>query len=309
MAFVNLPLEMNKYQVHPETEPALFGNVLLATDPRTNSKVAIKRVPVDSADNNSPITMERRVNKHVMKLGGHANIVPLRDSFQEDGYDHLVIDYSVKGTLFDVLKATPEKRFSYRESIEYFNQIVEGVAFIRKLGYAHCDLSLETVLVTNNNTCQLTEFGLASDASHKKYNPVGKYFYMAPEMYENRGYDPAVADIWSLGILLFIMLTGVAPFRQARVLDDQFELFKQRGLEALCDQLGVVDLIPNDAFELLDAMLKINPNSRITIKDIVAACDRPEMVVVPRRKNSFFNKVFDPIKAPFRHNKQQRSTF
>ncbi|KAF0682527.1 Aste57867_25325 [Aphanomyces stellatus] len=277
--------------------PDLFGSVVLATHKDTKSRVAIKRLSLDKASPQyTHMTMERRVNKHVKKLGGHANIVALVDSFEDNSIDHLVLEHCAKGSLFDVLAATTDKRFSHRDSIEYFAQIADGVAFLKKLGYAHCDLSLENVLVSATNVAKLSDFGLAADASVKKTAPVGKYFYMAPEMYDGHKYDPCQADVWSLGILLFIMLTGVAPFRQARVMDDQFEHFKQEGLGALCESLRVAHLVPTDTFLLLEGMLQINPAARLTISDVVYHLCVPE-AVAPRRKLSFFQKVLDPFKG------------
>ncbi|ETW00670.1 serine/threonine protein kinase [Aphanomyces invadans] len=308
--------------------PELLPNIVLATDRQTAEVVAIKRLEIvaDKATCrvDEHVAMERRIHKHVKKVGGHTNILRLRDSFQMQGVEHLVTDHCARGSLFDVLKATTDKRFDVATGLMYVGQIADGLVFLRSLGYAHCDLSLENILVDETNTCKLCDFGHAADASVKQTAVVGKYFYMAPELYDGRGYDASQTDVWSLGILLFIMVTGVAPFRQARVLDDHFELFKQRGLAALCDHLSVNQLIPDDVFDLLDAMLQIHPSTRATIKDVVAAVghsnqrhsdvssatSEPTSPTHPimRRKLSMFQKVLDPFKASFQRSKY-RSTF
>ncbi|RHY17295.1 hypothetical protein DYB26_001825 [Aphanomyces astaci] len=302
--------------------PLLLPNVVLATDNRTAEVVTIKKLQIvaDKATCrvNDHVAMERRVYKHVTKMGGHANVLRLRESFQVQGIEHLVLDHCPRGSLFDVLKATTDKRFDAATSLTYVGQIADGLVFLHSLGYAHCDLSLENVLVDDANMCKLCDFGFAADATTKQVAAVGKYFYMAPEVHDtsSRGYDASQADVWSLGILLFIMLTGVAPFRQARVLDDRFERFKQHGLAALCDELHVSHLIPSDAFDALEAMLQVHPSTRVTIKDVVAAvgstsCNQRQSDVASRtssesdsstsqrmlrRKVSLFRKVLDPFK-------------
>ncbi|GLE10938.1 hypothetical protein PINS_up023210 [Pythium insidiosum] len=97
-------------------------------------------------------------------------------------------------------------------------------------GFAHRDLSLENVLVTDDNTCKVCDFGLAAVADQPSNETVGKMFYMAPEVLSGSSYDPKKADVWSLGVMLFIMLFGAPPVESAAPTDARFKIISTKGI-------------------------------------------------------------------------------
>ena len=128
--------------------------------------------------------------------------------------------------------------------VDIFRQIVQGCAYIKQQGYFHCDLSLENVLIklvpnyqNTGNTrliAKLSDFGrvrkLADDGSCLIHDDevAGKPYYLAPEAY-NGAYEAGPADVWSLGIILFILITGSPPFGIANDSDEVFEPFAEMG--------------------------------------------------------------------------------
>ncbi|KAG6612200.1 serine/threonine protein kinase [Phytophthora cinnamomi] len=98
-------------------------------------------------------------------------------------------------------------------------QVTLGLHFLHSNGIAHRDVSLENVLL-RGGVCKLSDFGLATDAERMCAEVVGKANYMAPEVVAGEAYAPVAADMWSLGIVLFIMLTG-SPLWYARVPAEQ----------------------------------------------------------------------------------------
>jgi serine/threonine protein kinase len=216
------------------------------------------------------ISFEKRVNEVLRQEGGHENVLALRTVFSNDGYDHFVFDFCSQGALFDVMEAIPEKQFEQHQAQAYFKQIVSGLKFIHAAGFAHRDLSLENILVDDNNACKICDFGLAVDISNRCVDPVGKPFYIAPEVFDSGiAYDPASADVWSLGIILFILLTGNPPFRVPSELDESYAYVSSFGLHDLIQTWELEDRISDDAEDLLIKMLAIDSSKRCTLHEIL----------------------------------------
>ena len=98
---------------------------------------------------------------------------------------------------------------------------------MHKNGYAHRDLSPENVLIDSQGNCKICDFGLVAASEVPTTGTVGKLFYMAPEVYaaDRRSYVPKMADMWSLGALLFVMSTGIPLVDKPSVEDSKFQFF------------------------------------------------------------------------------------
>ncbi|KAF1778385.1 Protein kinase-like domain [Phytophthora cactorum] len=131
---------------------------------------------------------------------------------------------------------------------------------------AHRDLSLENVLM-NKGECKISDFGLSVDAKSKCTDRVGKEYYMAPEVVAGEEYDPVKADIWSLGIMWFILLTGSPLIPIASQKEASFLAFQRSGVVAVFKSWGVKASL--STMSLVDRMLKVNPNERISLDEIV----------------------------------------
>lgn len=128
-----------------------------------------------------------------------------------------------------------------------FQQIASAVGFLHARNVAHRDLSLENVLLDSFRRCRLADFGLASATGSRCFGArVGKILYMAPEVVSRPAYRPDTgpnsvsagadvcydalrADIWSLGVILFILVTGIPPFEKASDVDARFRLVSKPG--------------------------------------------------------------------------------
>ncbi|ETV90491.1 serine/threonine protein kinase, variant 2 [Aphanomyces invadans] len=217
---------MDRFHVVKELAPALFGSIVLCVDKNNGNHVAIKRMQLAAAAkrqaNGGPtvqedLHVEKRVYRHVNKMGGHRNILRLLSSFEEAGHEHFVLEYCHQGDLFTILQSSPHQRLQASQALHYMRQICHGLAFLHSHEIAHGDISLENVLVDANDVAKLMDFGLAVESFHvtQPSSAVGKFFYMPPEMYLGSPYDASKADMWSLGILLLILHTGMPPFARA----------------------------------------------------------------------------------------------
>ena len=110
-----------------------------------------------------------------------------------------------------------------------FRQLVDCVAWMNDHGIAHLDMSLENTMVYDDVTCniKIIDFGLARDCSLKKswkYNKrIGKRGYMAPEVYSKEEFDCRLADVWSMGVMLYMMLIGAPAYKVPQLTDIPFK--------------------------------------------------------------------------------------
>ncbi|KAF0700496.1 Aste57867_8980 [Aphanomyces stellatus] len=266
---------MARFSVHHTIADALYGQVLLAHDNTTHELVAIKKMNIAAATAHTVVrgavchvsedlAIEKQVSRLLSADGGHPNVLRLRADFVDEGYDHMVFDYCNGGDLFD---QTHKGALQPAVAQRYFGQLVHGVGYMHAKGVAHRDLSLENVLL-HNDTCFVCDFGLAASARTTCDDSVGKPFYMAPEVVQGIEYDPTKSDVWSLGIMLFMMLTGVPLWQSASAHDARFLYFHKHGLRALVASWHVT--IDKLAMDLLEHMLCLSPVKRFSLAQVAA---------------------------------------
>ncbi|CAK4901248.1 unnamed protein product [Aphanomyces euteiches] len=271
---------MERYTIEKVLSQALFGDVVLCVDTITGDRVAIKRMNIDSAAAqvfvdgpprrvSEDISFEKHVNRTLQAGGSHANVVAMRDDFVQDGVEHFVFDYCPCGELFDAADQQSSQRMDAETVQRYFQQIVRGVAYIHSQGFAHRDLSLENVLLDENDTCRVCDFGLAAAIDTKHTQVVGKSFYMAPEVVSGMPYDAAAADVWSLGIMLFILITGAPLVEFADSRDSRFRFLDTDGLRELIRSWEMEDMFEPQCLSLVEQLLTIDPVFRPTIDEVV----------------------------------------
>ncbi|KXZ53911.1 hypothetical protein GPECTOR_6g829 [Gonium pectorale] len=144
-------------------------------------------------------------------LGGHRNIVKLKGAHEDDYYVYIVMELCAGGELFNAI--VKERNFSERKAAVYFRKMVEVVDYCQQLRVVHRDLKPENFLLTSpEGELKLTDFGLGMffKPGERFRDLVGSPYYVAPEVL---GFDYShEADMWSLGVILYILLSGLPPF-------------------------------------------------------------------------------------------------
>ncbi|EEY58473.1 protein kinase, putative [Phytophthora infestans T30-4] len=170
------------------------------------------------------------------------------------------------------------KRLQESVAQTYLLDVLSGLRFLHSHGIAHRDVSLENILLRNDHAV-IADFGLCvQDASASSGNPtgdgfsceemVGKNYYMAPEIVMRERYDPRRADIWSVGIAFFILLTSSPPFERADPSDPGFRYVAKRGIKAVFTAWGLSQEVSDSMQDLLARMLCVDPAERITMDEI-----------------------------------------
>jgi len=184
----------------------------------------------------------------------HPFIVQLRYSFQTKTKLYLILDFINGGHLFFHLYR--QGIFSEDQARVYTAEIVSAVSHLHKCGIVHRDLKPENILMNADGHVMLTDFGLAKeiDESSRSNSMCGTTEYMAPEILLSKGHNKD-ADWWSVGILLFEMLTGQPPFTHANRKKLQEKIIKEK--------FKLPPFLTSDAHSLLKGLLQKEPSRRL----------------------------------------------
>lgn len=215
---------------------ALFGEVWLCVDEVTKAFVAVKHCDTSDAGEFKDDPTKEAACMRTLK---HENILECIDEIDlTNNVKCLVYPYCSNGDLFDSIS---EMDCSDTVLIA-FAQLVNGLRYLHSQGYAHLDMSLENVLITEDGCLKISDFGLAEKVSEllatkKTVSNVGKTFYMAPEVKypecQPADYDPRSADLFSLGVCLFMLTFGFQPYNSPEASDQAFTILMTKGVRSL----------------------------------------------------------------------------
>ncbi|GAU37046.1 hypothetical protein TSUD_207520, partial [Trifolium subterraneum] len=199
----------------------------------------------------------------IMKIVRHPNIVRLHEVLASQNKIYIILEFVMGGELYDQIVQLG--KLSENESRRYFQQLIDAVAHCHKKGVYHRDLKPENLL--------LDAFGnlKGDDLLH---TTCGTPNYVAPEVLSNHGYDGAAADVWSCGVILYVLMAGYLPFEEA----DLPTLFRRiSSAEFVCPLW-----FSAGAKTLIHKILDPNPKTRVKIEEI--------------RKDLWFRKNYSPVK-------------
>ncbi|CAI5731857.1 unnamed protein product [Hyaloperonospora brassicae] len=271
------------FRVRRQLSVALYGEVLECELPGHDQLVAVKCISLArAADRRSHVhatreidnpLQEQRVAALLEAKGGHRNVVQSYFHFVQDRSLYLVNELCTGGDLhaFVAERLDAATFLDEHEVLPLMQQVLAGVHYLHAtLGVAHRDLSLENVLLSRG-VCKITDFGLSTDARRLcDGGQVGKEFYMAPEVVAGDRYDPTLADVWSLGIVWFVLLTGSPLLSLASPSVKGFKALAQCGVGAVIRSWGYADRISRDTIAVLEKMLEVDPQQRMSLDQVLA---------------------------------------
>lgn len=270
------------------------GRVRLAKNVHTGKLAAVKIVPKSNFKKlenpkyknqdatKLPYGIEREII--IMKLIAHPNIMGLYDVWENKNDLYLILEYIEGGELFDYL-IKRGKLLEY-EAINYFKQIIHGIAYLHQFNICHRDLKPENLLLDFNKNIKIADFGMAALEVNEKLleTSCGSPHYASPEIVAGKNYHGAPSDIWSCGIILFALLTGHLPFDDENI--RRLLLKVQNGKFIMPNELSW------EAKDLISRMLKVNPGERIPIEAILK---HPLLTKYPEPLNHSSNSQNDLI--------------
>ncbi|KAG0464311.1 hypothetical protein HPP92_020380 [Vanilla planifolia] len=256
----------SRYELGNELGRGEFGVTYLCTDKVTGENLACKSISKRKLRTAVDIEDVRREVEIMRHLPVHANIVSLKDTYEDDNAVHLVMELCEGGELFDRIVA--RGHYTERAAAIVTKTIVEVVQMCHKHGVMHRDLKPENFLFANkkeNAALKAIDFGLSVffTPGERFTEIVGSPYYMAPEVLK-RNYGPEV-DVWSAGVILYILLCGVPPF---------WAETEQGVAQAIIR--SVIDFkrdpwpkVSDSAKDLVKRMLDPDPKHRLTAQEVL----------------------------------------
>ncbi|CAL9062851.1 CBL-interacting protein kinase 19-like [Musa acuminata AAA Group] len=256
-------LLLGRFEVGKLLGAGSFAKVYVARNVLTDKLVAIKVLDKDKIVKGGYMGHIKR-EIAVLRRVRHPYIVQLFEVMATKTKIYLVMEYVRGGELFSRVN---KGRLPEDNGRPYFQQLISAVAFCHARGVFHRDLKPENLLVDERGDLKVSDFGLSAVAEQKRADGLFHTFcgtpaYLAPEVLSRRGYDGAKVDVWSCGIILFVLMAGYLPFTDRSLLTMYRKIY-----------MGVFRCprwFSDDLVHFLHRLLDVNPQTRITIPEIMA---------------------------------------
>ncbi|OMO53108.1 hypothetical protein CCACVL1_28876 [Corchorus capsularis] len=264
---------MKRYELGRLLGQGTFAKVHYARNLKTGASVAIKIVDKEKI---LKVGMIDQIKQEisVMRLVRHSNVVELYEVMASKTKIYFVMEYAKGGELFNKLL---KGKLTEDAARKYFQQLISAVDFCHSRGVCHRDLKPENLLLDEHGKLKVTDFGLSALAQSKHqdgllHTTCGTPAYVAPEVINRRGYDGYKADIWSCGVVLYVLLAGYLPFHDSNLM----EMYRKIGK----GEFKFPNWFTPEVRRLLSKILDPNPSSRISMDKIM--------------ENSWFRKGLSP---------------
>eukprot|EP01023_Acetabularia_acetabulum_P026032 TRINITY_DN2479_c0_g1_i1.p1 TRINITY_DN2479_c0_g1~~TRINITY_DN2479_c0_g1_i1.p1 ORF type:complete len:551 (+),score=120.55 TRINITY_DN2479_c0_g1_i1:148-1800(+) len=243
-----------------------FGITRLATDKNTNEKFACKTISKRKLTTKEDIEDVRREVQIMHHLAGYKHIVTLKGAYEDRYNVHIVMELCSGGELFD--RIVEKGHYSEKMAAELIRTIVSVVAHCHSMNVIHRDLKPENFLLADaseKSMLKATDFGLSVffKPGQQFTDVVGSAYYVAPEVL-NRKYS-YYADIWSCGVILYILLSGVPPFWG----ENEQQIFNSILKGHLDLESAPWPKISGEAKDCVRQMLQRDPQKRATADQIL----------------------------------------
>ncbi|XP_021360446.1 MAP/microtubule affinity-regulating kinase 3-like isoform X8 [Mizuhopecten yessoensis] len=250
---------IGKYRLIKTIGKGNFAKVKLAKHVPTGREVAIKIIDKTQLNPSSLQKLFREVR--IMKLLDHPNIVKLFEVIETEKTLYLVMEYASGGEVFDYLVA--HGRMKEKEARAKFRQIVSAVQYCHQKHIVHRDLKAENLLLDGDMNIKIADFGFSNEfvPGNKLDTFCGSPPYAAPELFQGKKYDGPEVDVWSLGVILYTLVSGSLPFDGQNL--------KELRERVLRGKYRIPFYMSTDCENLLKKFLVLNPTKRASLENIM----------------------------------------
>ncbi|KAK3523334.1 hypothetical protein QTP86_029490 [Hemibagrus guttatus] len=236
-----------------------FAKVKLARHVLTGREVAVKIIDKTQLNPTSLQKLFREVR--IMKILNHPNIVKLFEVIETEKTLYLIMEYASGGEVFDYLVA--HGRMKEKEARAKFRQIVSAVQYCHQKRIVHRDLKAENLLLDADMNIKIADFGFSNEftVGNKLDTFCGSPPYAAPELFQGKKYDGPEVDVWSLGVILYTLVSGSLPFDGQNL--------KELRERVLRGKYRIPFYMSTDCENLLKRLLVLNPSKRGSLEQIM----------------------------------------
>eukprot|EP00252_Welwitschia_mirabilis_P021845 TRINITY_DN571_c1_g2_i1.p1 TRINITY_DN571_c1_g2~~TRINITY_DN571_c1_g2_i1.p1 ORF type:complete len:451 (-),score=83.75 TRINITY_DN571_c1_g2_i1:231-1583(-) len=268
--------KVGKYEIGRTIGEGTFAKVKFAQNTETGESVAMKVLDKVAVLRHKMVDQIKR-EISVMKLVRHPNVVRLQEVLASRTKIYIILEFVTGGELFD--KIVHQQRLTENESRKYFQQLIDAVDYCHSRGVYHRDLKPENLLLDTQGNLKISDFGLSALPQQLRedgllHTTCGTPNYVAPEVLSHKGYDGALADVWSCGVILYVLMAGFLPFDE----EDLGNLYRKIN-EA---EFSCPPWFSPGAKSLISKILEPDPQKRINVSGI--------------RNDDWFKKNYLPVR-------------
>ncbi|XP_054016093.1 testis-specific serine/threonine-protein kinase 6-like [Hylaeus anthracinus] len=282
------------------------------SDPDRNSKLACKVIDTVRAPRDFVRKFLPRELDILVKLN-HPHVVHVHSIFQRRTTYFIFMRFAENGDLLEfILK---NGAVAEGQARVWIRQLVLGLQYLHELEIAHRDMKCENVLLTSNYNVKLADFGFARYVIDNRGKQVlsdtycGSLSYAAPEILRGSPYSPKMADIWSLGVILYILLNKAMPFDDT----DIKRLYEQQRNRKWKFRSKVAPSLSENVKKLVTFLLEPVPTKRWTLKQILSsdwiAMDPRLLVLTPAEQTALNNAIEERQKMEEKFSKKDPKMF
>lgn len=253
----NEPQVIGQYRLIKTIGKGNFAKVKLARHLPTDRLAAIKIIDKTKLTTSSLQKLFREVR--IMKSLNHPNIVKLYEVIENEKCLFLVMEYASRGEIFDYLVANG--RMKEKDVRSKFRQILSAVHYCHQKDIVHRDLKAENLLLDRDLNIKIADFGFSNEfkPGFKLDTFCGSPPYAAPELFQGKKYDGPEVDVWSMGVILYTLVSGSLPFDGSNL--------KELRERVLKGKYRVPFYMSSECENFLKKFLVINPSKRMTLEN------------------------------------------
>ncbi|KAF8115834.1 hypothetical protein N665_0025s0281 [Sinapis alba] len=252
-----------KYEMGRLLGKGTFAKVYYGKEITSGECVAIKVINKDHVLKRPGMMEQIKREISIMKLVRHPNIVELKEVMATKTKIFFVMEFVRGGELFDKISKGKLQEDAARR---YFQQLISAVDYCHSRGVSHRDLKPENLLLDENGDLKISDFGLSALPEQilqdgLLHTQCGTPAYVAPEVLRKKGYDGAKADIWSCGVVLYVLLAGCLPFQDENLMNMYRKIFRA--------DFEFPPWFSPETRRLVSKLLVVDPDRRISMPDIM----------------------------------------
>ncbi|KAL6534845.1 CBL-interacting serine/threonine-protein kinase 6 [Orobanche gracilis] len=252
-----------KYELGRMLGHGTFAKVYHARNLHTGKSVAMKVVEKEKVIRVGMMEQVKREISVMKMMQHHPNIVELHEVLASKTKIYFAMDYIRGGELFAKIVRGRLREDSARN---YFQQLISAIDFCHSRGVYHRDLKPENLLLDEDSKLKVADFGLSAFTDHLRqdgllHTTCGTPAYVAPEVIGKKGYDGAKADIWSCGVILYVLLAGYLPFQEDNIVSMYRKIYR--------GDFKCPPWFSPESRKIITKMLDPNPETRLNIGQIM----------------------------------------
>uniref|UniRef100_T1IL91 non-specific serine/threonine protein kinase n=1 Tax=Strigamia maritima TaxID=126957 RepID=T1IL91_STRMM len=252
------PIRVGFYDIERTIGKGNFAVVKLARHRITKTEVAIKIIDKSQLDSVNLQKVYREVQ--IMKLLNHPHIIKLYQVMETKNMIYLVSEYANNGEIFDFI--ANRGRLQEPLARKLFGQILSAVTYCHSRRIVHRDLKAENLLLDLNSNIKIADFGFSNfyTPNEQLATWCGSPPYAAPEVFEGKKYTGPEIDVWSLGVVLYVLVCGALPFDGSNL-----QTLRDR---VLSGRFRIPYFMSSECEQLIRKMLVLDPSKRFTVEQI-----------------------------------------